>query len=92
MEGYSVNKKGHLSTRLLKTLKTKREDLGSTVKVIYKGKYIIDTDYIFNYGLMKDMPRPKSNLAETRLSYIVYQPNLYKMKSKVFGRSYDSFC
>jgi len=79
--GYSVNKKGP-KYKAPKNSKTKREDLGSTVKVIYKGKYIIDTDYIFNYGLMKDMPRPKSNLSETRLSYIVYQPNLYKMKSK----------
>ena len=32
--------------------------------------------------MMNDMPRPKSNLSETRLSYIVYQPNLYKMKSR----------
>ena len=32
--------------------------------------------------MMKDMPRPKSNLSETRLSYIIYQPNLYKMKSR----------
>jgi hypothetical protein len=79
--GYSVNKKPS-NYKKPKNSKTKREDIGSTVKVIYKGKYIIDTDYIFNYGMMQDIPRPKSNLAETRLSYIVYQPNLYKMKSR----------
>ena len=79
--GYSVNKKPS-NYKKPKNSKTKREDIGQTVKVIYKGKYIVGTDYVFNYGMMKDMPRPKSNLSETRLSYIVYQPNLYKMKSR----------
>ncbi len=79
--GYSVNKKPS-NYKKPKNSKTKREDIGSTVKVIYKGKYIVGTDYIFNYGMMKDMPRPKSNLSETNLSYIIYQPNLYKMKSR----------
>jgi len=79
--GYSVNKKPS-NYKKPKNSKTKREDLGSVVKVIYKGKYIVGTDYIFNYGLMKDMPRSKSNLSETNLSYIIYQPNLYKMKSR----------
>jgi len=79
--GYSVNKKPS-NYKTPKKSKTKREDVGSTVKVVYTGKYIAGTDYIFNYGLMSDMPRSKSNLSETRLSYIVYQPNLYKMKSR----------
>ena len=79
--GYSVNKKPS-NYKKPKNSKTKREDIGQTVKVIYKGKYIVGTDYVFNYNMMKDMPRPKSNLSETRLSYIVYQPNLYKMKSR----------
>jgi len=79
--GYSVNKKPS-NYKKPKNSKTKREDIGQTVKVIYKGKYIVGTDYIFNYGMMQDMPRAKSNLSETRLSYIVYQPNLYKMKSR----------
>ena len=79
--GYSVNKKSS-NYKPPKNSKTKREDIGQTVKVIYKGKYIVGTDYVFNYNMMKDMPRPKSNLSETKLSYIVYQPNLYKMKSR----------
>ncbi len=79
--GYSVNKKSS-NYKAPKNSKTKREDIGQTVKVVYKGKYIIGTDYVFNYGMMKDMPRPKSNLSETRISYIIYQPNLYKMKSR----------
>ena len=79
--GYSVNRKPS-NYKQPKNSKTKRESIGSTVKVVYTGKYIIGSDYIFDYGLMKDMPRKKSNLSDTRLSYIVYQPNLYKMKSR----------
>jgi len=79
--GYSVNKKAS-NYKAPKKSKTKRENIGSTVKVVYTGKYITGTDYIFNYGLKSDMARSKSNLSETRLSYIVYQPNLYKMKSR----------
>ena len=79
--GFSVNKKGS-NYKSPKNSKTKRKSIGSTVKVVYTGKYIINTDYIFNYGMMEDMPRSKSNLSETNLSYIIYQPNLYKMKNK----------
>jgi len=79
--GFSVNKKAS-NYKTPKNSKTKRENIGSTVKVVYTGKYIINTDYIFNYGMMENMPRSKSNLSETNLSYIIYQPNLYKMKSK----------
>ena len=79
--GYSVNKKPS-NYKQPKNSKTNRKAIGSTVKVVYTGKYIVGSDYVFSYGLMKDMPRKKSNLSETRLSYIVYQPNLYKMKSR----------
>ena len=79
--GFSVNKKKE-NYKTPKKSKYKREDVSSSVKVIYAGKYILDTDYVFNYGLMKDIPRVKSNLSETRLSYIIYQPNIYKMNSR----------
>ena len=79
--GFSVNKKAS-NYKAPKKSKTKRENIGSSVKVVYTGKYIVNTDYIFNYGMMENMPRSKSNLSETNLSYIIYQPNLYKMKSK----------
>jgi len=79
--GYSVNKKPS-NYEPSKKSKTKREKLGKSIKVVYKGKYIVGSDYIFDYGLAENMIRPKSNLAETRLSYIMYEPNLFKMSSK----------
>ena len=79
--GFTVNKKSG-SYKTPKKSKNKRKSLDLNVKVVYTGKYIVDTDHIFSYGLAKNMTRPKSNLTETTLSYIVYQPNIYKMISK----------
>tara|TARA_R110002020_G_scaffold11064_8_gene42100 strand:+ start:1197 stop:3593 length:2397 start_codon:yes stop_codon:yes gene_type:complete len=78
--GYSVSKrkKGYKAP---KKSKYKREQLNSVAKVVYSGKYIVGTDYIFDYGLAKNMSRPKSNLSETKLSYIIYSPNLNRMSN-----------
>jgi len=77
--GYSVRKRKS-NYEPSKKSKTKREKVNSTVKIVYSGKYIVGTDYIFDYGLAKNMMRPKSNLAETKLSYMIYAPNIRDMK------------
>tara|TARA_Y100001937_G_scaffold122713_1_gene184343 strand:- start:1266 stop:3653 length:2388 start_codon:yes stop_codon:yes gene_type:complete len=78
--GFSLRKKeGKYKTP--KNSKYKREKVSSTVKAVYSGKYIVGSDYIFNYGLAKNMSRPKNNLAETKLSYTIYSPNLNKMRN-----------
>lgn len=79
--GYTVNKKSS-NYEPSKNSKTKREKIGKSIKVVYKGKFIIGSDYIFDYSLAENMIRPKSNLSETRLSYVMYEPNLFKMSSK----------
>lgn len=79
--GYSVNKKSS-NYKPSKNSKTKREKLGKSIKVVYKGKYIVGSEFVFDYGLCENMIRPKSNLSETRLSYVMYEPNLFKMSSK----------
>ena len=78
--GFSVRKKKG-NYKAPKKSKYKRESVNNTCKVVYKGKYIIGSDYIFDYGLAKNMSRPKSNLSETRLSYIIYSPNLNRMRN-----------
>lgn len=49
-------------------------------KVVYKAKWIMDTEYMFDYGLMTDMKRAKSSLMDTRLSYHIISPQFYDMK------------
>lgn len=50
-------------------------------KVVYKAKWIIDTKYMFCYGLCTDMKRAKSNMMDTKLSYHLYAPEFWDMKA-----------
>tara|TARA_R100001594_G_scaffold8348_1_gene21661 strand:+ start:18 stop:2480 length:2463 start_codon:yes stop_codon:yes gene_type:complete len=79
--GYSVRKKPG-DYKSPKKSKLDRELIKTSVKVVYSGKWIVGTDYLINYGLAKNMMRNKSNLTETKLSYVVYSPGVYKMVNK----------
>lgn len=63
--------------------KNKRKDKFERVayKVVYKGKWIIGTDYIFDYGLCTNMKRAKSSLMDTQMSYHLMAPEFYDMKA-----------
>jgi hypothetical protein len=63
--------------------RNKRKDKFERVayKVVYKGKYIIDTNYIFDHGLCTDMKRAKSSLMDTKMSYHLFAPEFWDMKS-----------
>tara|TARA_R100000008_G_C3583311_1_gene170198 strand:- start:189 stop:2600 length:2412 start_codon:yes stop_codon:yes gene_type:complete len=76
--GYSLNKRDD-KYKAPKKSKLKRKNVKGTVKSVYAGKYIVGSDYIFDYKRADNMMRPKSNLAETRLSYVIYAPNMHKM-------------
>ena len=79
--GYTVTKKKG-SYKKPKKSKHERELIKTSVKVIYSGKWIVGTDYCINYGLAKNMMRNKSNLTETKLSYVIYAPGTHKMVNK----------
>jgi len=79
--GYTVTKKKG-SYKTPKKSKFERELIKNSVKVVYSGKWIVGTDYCINYGLAKNMMRNKSNLTETKLSYVVYAPGTHKMVNK----------
>jgi hypothetical protein len=50
-------------------------------KVVYKGKWVVNTDFIYNYGLQTDMKRAKSSLMDTELSYHLYAPEFWDMRA-----------
>lgn len=53
----------------------------------YTGFYIVNTDYIYNYGLSKNMIFKKINntyAAETPLSAVIYTPDIYENTNKGF--------
>lgn len=63
--------------------RNKRKDKFERIayKVVYKGKWIIGTDYIFDYGLCTDMKRAKSSLMDTTMSYHLFAPEFFDMKA-----------
>lgn len=48
-------------------------------KVVYKGQWVIGTDYAFNCGLATNMKRKKSQLMDTSLSYHIRAVNFDNM-------------
>ena len=50
-------------------------------KVVYKGKWILGTDYIFDHGLCTDMKRAKSSLMDTEMSFHLFAPEFFDMKA-----------
>jgi hypothetical protein len=76
-----VNKFGN--KEIVKTKFGKKSDKKEIVKdgyqVIYRGKWIIETDYIFDYGLGRDMKRAKNSLKETSFSWHVFAPSQDEM-------------
>lgn len=50
-------------------------------QVVYKGMWVVDTEYVFNYGLATDQIRKKGDWRKTRLSFHIYAPDFYEMKA-----------
>lgn len=49
------------------------------MKVVYKGDWIIDTDYMHNWGLQENQNRKYSSWWDTDLDLYLYAPSFYKM-------------
>ena len=79
--GYSVNKKSS-TYKPPKNPRYKRTQINSSVEMMYKGKWIVGTDFIFDYGVAENIVRPKSKLEKALMPYCVYAPNIINMNNK----------
>jgi len=50
--------------------------------VVYEGTYVLGTDYLFNYGRQKNIPKNVHDLSRATLSYSSCATNLMKMMPK----------
>jgi hypothetical protein len=64
--------------------RNKRKDKFKRVayKVVYKGKWIIGTNHLFDHGLATNMKRAQSSLMDTKMSYHLIAPELYGMQAR----------
>lgn len=58
---------------------------------LYGGKFIIGTDYIFDYGLKKNIPKNVHDLSRTHMSYSVIATNIRRMIPKSMVSSVVGF-
>lgn len=50
-------------------------------EVLYKCCWVVDTTYVYSYGLATDQKRKKSEIKRTKSSYHAYAPDFYEMKA-----------
>jgi hypothetical protein len=80
-----VNKQGNLmvgKTDYNDRNNVKEKYKRKKVKMVYKAKWIIGTDYIYDFGIANYIKRDKSNPAECRLNYHIAATNFYEMTAK----------
>lgn len=68
-----------------KNPKRKREIKRTRVKNIYCGKWVVGTDYIYDYGLKPHIVRKRINnqySTNTQLGFIFYAPDILDMRNK----------
>jgi hypothetical protein len=54
--------------------------MSDRMKVVYRCDWIIDTDYMHNYGLQENQNRKLTSWWDTDLDLYLYAPNFYKMQ------------
>ncbi len=83
-----VNSKGNVVVGRASKVKGNRKDKKyskTDYKVVYQGKWIVDSDVFFDCQLATNMKRAKSDLTNTSLSYHVVAPNIYQMVTYSLG-------
>jgi len=65
-----------------KNSKFKREVKQTDYECKYSGKWLIGTNYIYDYGKAKNQIRAKSSLHKTKLDYIIYSPAMNRATTK----------
>lgn len=78
-----VDKRGNKIVSVLKTDKKRKSNTYTSkhYKVVYKCKWIVDTDYMFDYGLATNMKRNKSSMTDTTMNYHLFAPEFYDMRA-----------
>lgn len=92
LEFYSVNqldvesrvdKRGNNISRVFKKSRKRKSNKYSQTgyKAVYRAMWIVDTDYIFNDGLLTNMKRRKGAMTDTHFSYHLFAPEFDNMRA-----------
>lgn len=62
-----------------------KESIQKNIQYVFEGKWIIGSDYLFNYKMSENVPRPIENGAystKAELPILMVAPNIYDMQNK----------
>jgi hypothetical protein len=59
-----------------------RNPVNMNIQTVFGGSYIVGTDYMFDYGQKRNIPKNVHDLTKARLSYSVVATNLRRMMPK----------
>lgn len=68
-----------------KNQKAEKSTSVKKIKNVYVAKYVVDTDYVFDYGLKENIIRERINgkySTNTTLGFVVHAPDIYDMENK----------
>ena len=68
-----------------------RKPVSMRTATVYGGNYIVGTDFMFGYGIKKNIPKNVHDITRARLSYSVVSTNLRRMMPKSLVSSVISF-
>ena len=68
-----------------------RKPVSMRTATVYGGNYIVGTDFMFGYGIKKNIPKNVHDITRARLSYSVVATNLRRMMPKSLVSSVISF-
>lgn len=68
-----------------------REAVYMQNQTLYGGRYILGTEYIFDYGVKKNIPKNVHDLSRTKMSYSVMATNIRRMIPKSMVSSIIGF-
>ena len=67
-----------------KNSQTKRQVTYTDYEVLYKVKWVVGTDIVFDFGVASDMKREPGNRAKAHLNYTAYGVNMQNMRCLPF--------
>jgi hypothetical protein len=84
-----LNSKGNTVVGRASKVKKNRTDKKyskTDYKVVYQGKWVVDTDIFFDCELQTNMKRAKNSMTDAVLSYHVAAPDIYQMSTYSIGQ------
>ena len=84
---WDIGESSYGNAQIKRTAKKKNSKLSRTVKMVYCGKWVIGTEYLYSFGLKPNMKRKYGDLqrvSNTTLSFKAFAYNMHEMTTSSY--------